>query len=703
MLKTKTRTILLTILTLFFLSVFILFFVFILKNPDLSEGNISFIFVINVITIILILLLLLILVIKSVIRLIYQRRQKILGSKLKLKLVAVMLILVLIPTLPTYFIMIPLINNIFDVWKQKRIQDTLNSSIGISRSYLQTRESYLKFRIETLIKEKRLNRKVRELKESEKTDLVKYLKCINVDEFIFLDKTDKVLFEFPEGKQNEIDYIYLESFEKGPASLPKSELKLNLEKLIIYYPLIFRKQYVGMLIFTEHLEPEILLQIRTIKETSTDYRNLIKFGEKSYSFVLNIGFLIVSLVLLFLTFWIAFYVARQITIPVEELLQGTLKVSKGDLDVHVEVETTDELGLLVNSFNNMVRDIKELNIKNQEHTQFISSILQNIGTGVIAITPDRKVVEVNNSAKDLLKINSEERPENLKEYFEEESFHRLNKLVDECFKYKTECIHKELDVKVKGKSLNLHFAVTAGIESVSGGAILVFDDITHIIHLQKIEVWKDVATQLAHEIKNPLTPIKLSTQRVLKKYNEGADDFGEILNRSYSTIIQEVDNIKSLLDHFNAFAKLPPPSFQDYNLNQLISEVVDLFRNLENIKFIEEYDKNIPSLSLDKFQIKRVLKNIIDNSIESFLKKGKITISTMFNKSENSVLLIIEDNGKGMEKDEREKIFLPYFSTKEIGMGLGMAIVEKIISDHNGEIEVFSQPYKGTKVQIKFF
>ncbi|MCK4668105.1 HAMP domain-containing protein, partial [Candidatus Dependentiae bacterium] len=508
---------------------------------------------------------------------------------------------------------------------------------------------------------------------------------------------------FPEGKQNDIDYTYLESFDKSSDSLPTSDLKLNLEKLIIYYPLIYRKQYVGMLIFTEHLDPGILLQIRMIEKTSTDYRSLIKFGEKSYSFVLNIGFLIVSLVLLFLTFWIAFYVARQITIPVEELLQGTLKVSKGDLDVKIEVETTDELGLLVDSFNNMVRDIKELNIKNQEHTQFISSILQNIGTGVIAITPNQKVVEVNESAKDLLKISSDETPENLSEYFEAESFGRLNKLVDECFKNKTECIHKELDIKVKGKNLNLHFAVTAGIESVSGGAILVFDDITHIIHLQKIEVWKDVATQLAHEIKNPLTPIKLSTQRVLKKYNEGADDFGEILNRSYSTIIQEVDNIKSLLDHFNAFAKLPPPSFQDYSLNQIVSEVVDLFRNLENIKFIEEYDENIPNLSLDKFQIKRVLKNIIDNSIESFLKKGKITISTMFNKSENSALLIIVDNGKGMEKNEREKIFLPYFSTKEIGMGLGMAIVEKIISDHNGEIEVFSQPYKGTKVQIKFF
>ncbi|MCK4665633.1 hypothetical protein KAU33_02735, partial [Candidatus Dependentiae bacterium] len=189
MLKTKTRTILLTILTIIILSIFIFFFIFILKNPGLSEGNISFIFVINVITIILILLLLLILVIKSVIRLIYQRRQKILGSKLKLKLVAVMLILVIIPTLPTYFVVIPLINNVFDVWKQKRIQDTLNSSIGISRSYLQTRESYLKFRIETFIREKRLNRKVRELKNSEKTDLVRSLNSININEFIFLDKS----------------------------------------------------------------------------------------------------------------------------------------------------------------------------------------------------------------------------------------------------------------------------------------------------------------------------------------------------------------------------------------------------------------------------------------------------------------------------------------------------------------------------------
>lgn len=644
----------------------------------------------------------LVLVVKSLIRLVYQKRQKILGSKLKSKLVFAMLVLVIIPTVPLYLLVGPTVNNVFDIWSQGGVDEALASSIDVSRAYLDIQQEYLLSRLSRFDEEFEAIRGERDISPSTREDLKNSIADNNFMQLIFLDSAGDVYFQYPDNLQFEKDEK-LASMLKDQSRVSRVSLDLDSRVTTAYFPRIKDDDFLGIIVVKETIDPKIVDKIRMIERTVTDYKNLIKFRKRSYTFILNISFIIIGLVLLFLAFWIAFYIAKQITVPVEALLSGTERMSKGDLDFQIKVKTTDELGLLVESFNNMVREIKELNLANEKHTRFISSIIQNIGSGILAVTPDLEIVEVNQSAKKMFKLAESDEPGHLRDIFSEKEFEMISGFINECRQSARDFFHKEIVLNIKGKDHNFHFGVTTEIESVEGGSILVFDDITHVIHIQKIEVWRDVATQLAHEIKNPLTPIKLSAQRVLKKYKDDSSDFDRVLERSYSTIIQEVDNIKSLIDHFNAFSRLPSPNFEKLNLNQVITEVIDLYRNLENVKFVENLDDNIPLIPVDKLQIKRVLKNIIDNSLDSFLNKGRITVTTVFDPEENRVVITVEDNGEGIEKEDLEKVFLPYFSTKEKGMGLGMAIVEKIISEHNGQIDIDSQPYKGTKVEIVFF
>ncbi|MDD3627522.1 MAG: HAMP domain-containing protein, partial [bacterium] len=452
MLKTKTRTILLSLLTIFILTVFIFLFFVILKNPSLSESSVSSVFLVNVITITLIFLLLLVLVVKSIIRLIYQRRQNILGSRLNAKLVFIMLLLVLIPTVPTYFIIGPIINNIFNVWNQKRIRDAVDSSIGISRSYLQNEEKYLKISLSNFIDKTKLNIKMKSLTSSDKVNLENRIKEDGYKEVYIFDLHRKEVFRYPAESQKEFTDKELASVFEDINSLPQTEINIERDILDCYYPVFYKENFRGILIVSKELDTDALLQIKKIEETAREYNSLIKFGRRSYSFIINLSFLAISLVLLFLTFWISFYIAKQITIPVEALLIGTEKVAQGDLDVHIDVQTSDELGNLVDSFNKMVKDIHDLNIKNEEYTKFISSILQNINAGVIALSKEKKIVEINQAAKDLLHLDSGRDLDCFKDLFEDEgNFTLADSLLEECLKSKKEVCHQEVIMNINGK------------------------------------------------------------------------------------------------------------------------------------------------------------------------------------------------------------------------------------------------------------
>jgi nitrogen fixation/metabolism regulation signal transduction histidine kinase len=222
-----------------------------------------------------------------------------------------------------------------------------------------------------------------------------------------------------------------------------------------------------------------------------------------------------------------------------------------------------------------------------------------------------------------------------------------------------------------------------------------------LIKTQRIAAWKEVAQYLAHEIKNPLTPIKLGVERLTTKYSENQTDFSDTLTKCTKTILKELDNLEELVECFGKFAKLPKPKFAPEDINKLIDEILSLYiGSPKKVRITSIYDEKIPLISLDAAQIKQVLKNLIENALAAVDENGRIEIKTKFDKANNQIFISVSDNGRGMTKEELERLFFPHFTTKKKGLGLGLAVVDKIISEHGGKIVVESKLGKGSEFKI---
>ncbi|MDH4028501.1 MAG: ATP-binding protein, partial [Nitrospirota bacterium] len=231
------------------------------------------------------------------------------------------------------------------------------------------------------------------------------------------------------------------------------------------------------------------------------------------------------------------------------------------------------------------------------------------------------------------------------------------------------------------------------------GTLVVFDNLTEIIMAQRALAWQEVAKRIAHEIKNPLTPIRLSAERLLKKWNDRSPDFEDVLNRSTRTIVQEVNSLRSLVDEFARFGKMPKIQLEPTNIRSIIEEVTELYSNLKDIEIISSLGPGLPEIEIDKKQIKMALINLIDNAIQA--KTQRIWINTLYNAEFDHIRIEFADDGTGIKEEDREKLFLPYFSTRKEGTGLGLAIVNSIISKHRGYIRVQDNKPKGTQFVIE--
>jgi two-component system nitrogen regulation sensor histidine kinase NtrY len=262
-------------------------------------------------------------------------------------------------------------------------------------------------------------------------------------------------------------------------------------------------------------------------------------------------------------------------------------------------------------------------------------------------------------------------------------------------------IEKEIHIYIKGRPMDLrvYMAIIKDSTDKFIGTLAVFDNLTEIIMAQRALAWQEVAKRIAHEIKNPLTPIRLSAERLLKKWNDKAPDFEDVLNRSTKTIVHEVNSLRSLVDEFSRFGKMPKINLEPTNIRSIIEEVVELYSNLKDTEIITSFNGEMPDIDMDKKQIKMALINLIDNAVQA--KTEKILLNAFYNSTLDLIRIEVIDNGSGIKEEDRDKLFFPYFSTKKEGTGLGLAIVNSIISKHRGYIRVQDNKPKGTRFIIE--
>ncbi|RME17746.1 MAG: PAS domain S-box protein, partial [Bdellovibrio sp.] len=340
------------------------------------------------------------------------------------------------------------------------------------------------------------------------------------------------------------------------------------------------------------------------------------------------------------------------------------------------------------------------------HSKYIEVVLANVNTGVISMNRHNSITMVNSQAEKLLGISSSEsigKP--AKTVLKKEFYDLFGEMLKMMKLHKVTSQQKEVKVKVGNRILPLQLTLSFLYDDNRNelGKVLVFNDLTMVLNAQRAAAWAEVARRIAHEIKNPLTPIKLAAQRLQRKFGTQITDeaFGECV----SMIIHQTDDLKTLVNEFSYFARMPKTSFSKGNLNKTIEESLILYREAhKNIQIYSDLDSSLPLFSFDTEQIKRLLSNLLDNAVAAVKGQphAEIKVSTKYDPLLKLVSMVVTDNGPGIPEELKNRIFEPYVTTKEHGTGLGLAIVKRTVEEHNGYIRAFPAKPAGTQFVIEF-
>jgi two-component system nitrogen regulation sensor histidine kinase NtrY len=385
----------------------------------------------------------------------------------------------------------------------------------------------------------------------------------------------------------------------------------------------------------------------------------------------------------------------------------------------VTASSDDEIGWLVRSFNHMTADLstskmalekanEELIANNHEleaRRSYMETVLENVAAGVISLDQHGRISTINRSAQMMLDVDADvARGRAYRHVFSAMHLDSIRTLIKRMASTRREAIADQVQLFAGGRMLTLlvHISLLRDSPGRYLGMVLVFDDLTELIRVQKLAAWRDVAQGIAHEIKNPLTPIQLSAQRLRRKYHEGAGDLAAVFDECTSTIITQVDALKGLLDEFSTFARMPESNPTPTDLPQLLAEVLHLYRGADrDIEMTLSCDPAIAKVNLDGEQMKRALINLVENAIEAMHGHGQVDIVASLDARRQRVCIDVCDTGVGIPPQRRDKLFLPYFTTKKGGSGLGLAIVHRIIADHNGGMAVRDNLPRGSIFTIE--
>ncbi len=429
---------------------------------------------------------------------------------------------------------------------------------------------------------------------------------------------------------------------------------------------------------------------------------------------------VLTFLLIFASSWIAFYVARGLTMPIKALAEGADEIARGNLGHRVDVLAEDELALLVTTFNEMSAKLESNSIELSERRRYIETVLETLPTGVISFDDADRVTTINRAALEILRIGDAELERaSLLELIKAEDrpvFERLLRRARRVGRASDQTMLNRDDVS-GGQEAELTVAITATKLPAGGGVVLVIEDLSELISAQRASAWQEVARRMAHEIKNPLTPIQLSAERIAKRFADNSSgngggtvasdksSIGDVVDESTATILREVTSLKTMVDEFSRFARLPDIRLETRGLNEVIVQAVAAFdQRFADITLATELAATLPELALDAEQMKGVFVNLIQNAVEAFDETAdgpRILVTTRFDAARDIVVSEVSDNGKGIAPGDLQKLFQPYFSTKGRGTGLGLAIVNRIIAEHHGRINVVTNQPRGAKFIIE--
>lgn len=667
---------------------------------------------------IILLLLLLFLIFRNVVKVFVERRGRVFGSSLKAKLIAAFVAFSTIPTVLIFVTSVFYINSSFDKWFSVKMAGVLKSSLEVTNAYYfnaKKRNYHFAHQVASQVRgmgsQQQIRKSLKSFRHAYALDALEYYPSIFGQRELVISDDETIPLIPPvsreflqKGVKSQVDSSTIHQFGEG-----------NLVRVIVP---VKEGADRGAIVVSSFVPLSLISKMNDISQAYDEFRdvNPLEYPLKSIYIII---LALMTLVILLAATWFGFYLARQLSIPLVQLGRATKRVAGGDY-TPVDVKTgSEELSSLIENFNQMTSNLatSQAEVKNANeslrqtlsnldaHTRYIEVVLANVSAGVISVDNKGKVTTMNRRAASLLKIDHDRfigRP--VRELLTLEYFKTFSQLIKTMADHKIESLQKELKVNVQGESVPLQMTLSI-LKDERGeeiGKILVFDDMTPLVSAQRAAAWTEVARRIAHEIKNPLTPIKLSAERLQRKF--GAQISDPAFSECTTMIVKQTEDLKNLVNEFSQFARLPQARPVLGSIEKTIEEAMSIFKNAHpNVEFQVDFAASVPDFKFDPDQMKRVVVNLVDNAVAAVQSESqkKVVIQTKYDADLKILRITVADTGTGIPAAQRARIFEPYFSTKESGTGLGLSIVKRIVEDHSGFIRALPNEPQGAKMLIE--
>ena len=670
-------------------------------------------------------------VFRLLLRLYFERRDNQLGSRIKTKLVLGAFALSIVPVLCLAWFSFVVLNRTLDKWFsqptiqiQKSSEELVHQFQGMMREKVENDATWIASLSEIIELTGGAARKTSEQAVSRLAHLAGVTQAHYLG--LFRGRATKAWAEFRSGGliEGPIEWRFDGILESPHTYNTFSFLEGN--RIVASAPIAHGNGW--HVIVAWRIPDDLIARTAEISKQVRHYATLQR-DHREYRY-LYFGILaLVATFVLFVATWLALFLSKQIIVPIEALVEATGELSSGHLDYRVKTRASDELGALVQSFNRMTQqlethrrkleqsnvDLAQANAELDARRRFIDAILESITPGVVSISDDGEIQKINSSLDAIFPREKVEQAKQLEDLFSPEDHDELRHMMRRA--RRTGLATREFVFRNRGRILHVSVTVSAlekeaADPRVPHGFVIVVEDTTELLHAQKSEAWTEVARRVAHEIKNPLTPIALSAERMSRL----VDRFGvtedlmrrkeleESLDKCTSTILREVATLGTLVNEFAQFARLPTAQPCEADLNAVVEDALDVFEGrLEGVSIEKGLSVGLPPVFIDSEQFKRVLVNLIDNAAaavdESLVRE--ISIHTTTSLDPEHVQVIVADSGQGISAEDKEKLFLPYFSTKRRGTGLGLAIVNRILNEHQASISVEDRSPTGSRFIVE--
>ncbi len=696
---------------------------FLLRGEGVSTTLVTnrvLIFILWYINVILIFIILFVIV-RYIVKLFLDRRTGVLGSRFKIKLVATYIGMTMIPVSILFFFGSDLMNETVDRWVNAPGVESLALSAELAQGYHSLLEEEAERGARSLVSD------IGSMSLQNGSDTARLtlrlhegINPMGIDLFAVYEGRSFVtgvvdprsgLMDLPD-----VPREFLEEIDsKGEATRRLSGVADSLLILAGVRIVLEEDGRPVVLISGRYMDPKMAALARDLIQANQGFRQIkVQQAEIKASQILL--FRLITLTILLASVWVGIHLANRITGPIQELVKGTRRISHGDLSHRVEVDTDDELGILITSFNRMTHELQtnkqlvetktgeltEANRRLAEERALVIAVLQSITAGVVAIDREEVVFICNGTALGLLKQTEADmvgRP--IRDAWadpERAKLLDLLKVTDVTRPWGRSQVR--LIIAGEWKSFEVSVSMMRDREGDPSGWVLVIEDLTELIKAQKLAAWREAARRIAHEIKNPLTPIQLAAERIKYKYQGPEDPFKKVLHDGVGIIVHEVDVLKRMVDEFSRFAKMPGPQPKKTDLTQLLEGTTKLYRDLKAGVDVEfRVGAGAEVLWVDPEQLKGALINLLDNAVEASEAPGKVSIRA--ERLGKRISIAVADTGSGIAVEDRGKLFLPHFSRKGRGTGLGLAIVHRIVSEHHGTIRVEDNVPQGTVFTIE--